>query len=77
MADFVHLFTRSECMANREQPTLLYPEYARPGQFPVDLSEIHFHTFQVGAPVARRAPHRPGLEGFPHPVRRSSKALRL
>jgi len=26
--------------------------------------------FQVEAPVARRSPHRPGLEDFPHPVPR-------
>jgi hypothetical protein len=26
--------------------------------------------FRVEAPVARRSPHRPGLEDFPHPVPR-------
>jgi len=26
--------------------------------------------FQVEAPVARRSPHRPGREDFPHPVPR-------
>ena len=29
-------------------------------------------SFQVKAPVARRPPHRPGLEDFPHPVPRFS-----
>ena len=29
-------------------------------------------SFRVKAPVARRPPHRPGREDFPHPVPRSS-----